>query len=212
MASRFTTVRDRIVGGASDRFLAQGFHRITMDRLAADLGVSKKTLYRHFASKEQLLYAVVTRFMAETAAEVEAIIDRKDQDQLAKLTALMNYMSQRLSMVSQGFFQELERYAPEMWQELQDFRRRRILSNFLKLYRAGRRQRIFATTPDPRLTAQLFLSLVQGVMNPQALARIPFPPSQVIRAIINIFIYGTLADAPRSRSQKRAIRSEVVLP
>jgi hypothetical protein len=123
----------------------------------------------------------------------------------------MNYMSQRLSLVSLGFFQELERYAPEMWHEIEDFRRRKILSNFLKLYRAGRTQGLFAPLPDPQLASQLFLSLVQSVINPQALARIPFPPAQVIRAIITIFLYGTLADTARSRRQKRTIRNEVLL-
>lgn len=197
MSDKARKARDRIIRGASARFLAHGFSRVTMDRLAADLGVSKKTLYQHFASKEQLLYAVVTRFLEGTAAEVGSILGRRDDDVLAKLTALMDFMSRRLSDVDLVFFEELERYAPEMWQEVQEFRRRRIAENFIKLYRAGRRQGVFSSDLDPRLTAQLFLSTVQGAMTPRSLSRLHFPPSQVLRAIIAIFLYGTVKDAAR---------------
>lgn len=189
-------VRSRIIRGASARFLAHGFSRVTMDRLAADLGVSKKTLYQHFASKEALLYAVVTGFLAETSSSVRAIVGRGG-DVRGRLASLMNYLSRRLSLVSPVFFEELERHAPDMWQEVQDFRRRQIVSNILKLYRAGRRQGVFSTYPAPQLTVQLFLSTVEGVMTPRVLSRLPYPPAQVMRAIISIFLFGIVSDRSR---------------
>jgi len=209
MKTRRAKTPERIVAGASARFLAQGFSRVTMDRLAADLGVSKKTLYRHFASKEQLLYAVVTRFLEETTASVDAILKGPGHDLPDKLTALMDFMGRRLSGVSLVFLEELERHAPDMWREVQEFRRRRITENILKLYRTGRRQGLFAPEPDPRLTAHLFLTLVQGAINPQALSRIPYPPSQVIRAVITIFLHGTLAGDTRLARQKKNRSPEV---
>jgi AcrR family transcriptional regulator len=52
-------VRGRIVQAAHDRFLEEGFHRMTMDELAAELGMSKRTLYRHFRGKIEVLDAVL---------------------------------------------------------------------------------------------------------------------------------------------------------
>lgn len=204
MSDKARKARDRVVRGASARFLAHGFSRVTMDRLASDLGVSKKTLYQYFASKEQLLRAVVDCFLGETAASVEAILGRKGDEIPDRLAALMDYMSLRLSGVSLVFFEELERYAPEMWREVQEFRRRRITENILGLYRSGLRRKIFSAEPDHRLTAQLFLTLVQGVMNPQSLSRLNFPPAQVMRAVIDIFLYGTLSEGYR---KKRRIKT-----
>lgn len=199
MPKKAVNVRDRIVRGATDRFLAHGFSRVTMDRLAADLGVSKKTLYQHFASKEALLYTVVTGFLEETSASVKAIIGRGG-DVRGRLAALMNFLSQRLSSVSPVFFEELERQTPDMWQEVQEFRRRQIVRNILKLYRSGRRQGVFSTYPAPQLTVQLFLSTVEGVMNPRVLSRLPYRPAQVMRAIITIFLFGTVSDRFRRGS------------
>jgi len=47
--------RRRILAGARRHFFANGFRRVTMDDLAAELGMSKKTLYAHFPSKQHLL-------------------------------------------------------------------------------------------------------------------------------------------------------------
>lgn len=201
-------VRGRIIQGATARFLAHGFSRVTMDRLAADLGISKKTLYQHFASKEALLYAVVTGFMSETSASVNSIIG-SGGDVKNRLAALMNYLSRRLTGVSPVFFEELERQAPDMWQEVQEFRRRQILRNILRLYRTGRRQGVFSPYPAPQLTVQLFLSTVEGVMNPRVLSRLPYPPAQVMRAIIAIFLFGTVSDGFR---RKKHIESLEVKP
>ena len=54
-------VRDRIVATAERIFLRSGFSRVLMDDLARELGMSKKTLYSHFASKEELLRAVLVQ-------------------------------------------------------------------------------------------------------------------------------------------------------
>ncbi len=206
MPKKDANARARIIRGASVRFLAHGFSRVTMDRLAADLGVSKKTLYQHFASKEVLLYAVVTGFLRETSAQVKAIIGRGG-DVRDRLAALMNFLSRRLSSVSPIFFEDLERQAPDMWQEVQEFRRRQIVRNILKLYRSGRRHGVFSPYPPPQLTVQLFLSTVEGVMNPRALSHLPYPPAQVMRAIITIFLFGTVSD--RSRRTRSVIPPEV---
>src|SRR3954466_9331928 len=65
--------RERIVAGARRHFFAHGFRGVTMDDLAAELGMSKKTLYAHFRSKPALVEAVVLDKFAELEAELARI-------------------------------------------------------------------------------------------------------------------------------------------
>ena len=53
------TTRKRIISGARRHFFAHGFRGVTVDDLAAELGMSKKTLYAHFDSKPQIVEAAI---------------------------------------------------------------------------------------------------------------------------------------------------------
>ena len=53
--------RDRVIDVATTLFHREGFHAIGVDRLSAELGMSKKTLYKHFGSKDELLVQVLDR-------------------------------------------------------------------------------------------------------------------------------------------------------
>ncbi|ONG58896.1 hypothetical protein BKE38_01455 [Pseudoroseomonas deserti] len=51
-------LRGRVVAAAAAEFRARGFHLATMDAIARGAGCSKKTIYKHFASKDDLFFAL----------------------------------------------------------------------------------------------------------------------------------------------------------
>jgi AcrR family transcriptional regulator len=54
-------IRERILAGVDRLFYAQGIKSVGVDAIAAELGISKKTLYRHFPSKDDLVIAYLRR-------------------------------------------------------------------------------------------------------------------------------------------------------
>src|SRR5207244_12326604 len=66
--------RQRIVDAARTHFFNHGFRSVTMDDLAKELGISKKTLYAHFPGKIALLEAV----LADKFAGVEAKLNESE--------------------------------------------------------------------------------------------------------------------------------------
>ncbi|MFM7339105.1 MAG: TetR/AcrR family transcriptional regulator, partial [Bacteroidota bacterium] len=58
-ATKDESVKDRLLTTAMQEFMQYGFSRISMDDLAVKLGMSKKTLYKHFPSKEELVRGVL---------------------------------------------------------------------------------------------------------------------------------------------------------
>jgi AcrR family transcriptional regulator len=72
-------VRERILAGVDRLFYAQGIKSVGVDAIAAELGISKKTLYRHFPSKDELVIGYLrARFRplpeASTKAPAEQIL------------------------------------------------------------------------------------------------------------------------------------------
>jgi len=59
--SRPSEARDRLLRVASELFYREGIHRTGMDRILSDAGVTRATMYRHFAGKEALVAAYLSR-------------------------------------------------------------------------------------------------------------------------------------------------------
>jgi TetR/AcrR family transcriptional repressor of mexJK operon len=69
-SARSRAMRATILAGARHLFLARGFERTSMDAVAAAVGVSKMTVYRHFRSKEALFAGTISE-MCEAIADPE---------------------------------------------------------------------------------------------------------------------------------------------
>ena len=70
------STRQRIVDAARIHFFSHGFRSVTMDDLAEELGISKKTLYAHFPGKIDLLEAVLADKFAGVEATLKKVMRR----------------------------------------------------------------------------------------------------------------------------------------
>jgi AcrR family transcriptional regulator len=73
-----TNTRERILDEALTSFGTKGYDGTSLDALASLLGVTKQAILYHFASKEQLLEAVIDRSAAELAATLESALAAAD--------------------------------------------------------------------------------------------------------------------------------------
>ena len=80
VAAPRTGPRERIVAAARRQFLAHGIRSVTMEELAGDLGMSKKTLYAHFPGKAELVQAILVEKISELEGEVSRIADDSADD------------------------------------------------------------------------------------------------------------------------------------
>jgi AcrR family transcriptional regulator len=80
------SARDRILDTASELFYRDGYHAVGIDRIVAESGVAKMTLYRHFPSKDELIAAYLERANAEYWAWLEGAMAAAE-DPRAKLVA-----------------------------------------------------------------------------------------------------------------------------
>ena len=84
---------DRIVRQAREHLFAHGYCQCTMDELAAGLGMSKKTLYAHFSSKDDIVRAVLEQLGAEVRAEADALFANRSLTFAEKLRGFLGSVS-----------------------------------------------------------------------------------------------------------------------
>src|SRR6266511_1257546 len=95
--------RQRIVEAARAHFFSHGFRSVTMDDLAAGLGMSKKTLYAHFPSKIALLEAVLANKFAGIEAKLNEIARAYPHDFSAALHELLANTQRELDEIKPPF-------------------------------------------------------------------------------------------------------------
>src|SRR4029079_8494932 len=92
-------LRDEILGAARGLLSEKGYAAMSMDELAAQVGISKPTLYSHFPTKDEIVVATVVREMERFIALIEAEAD--GQTPLQHLIFIMHKFIQ-LQMEKEG--------------------------------------------------------------------------------------------------------------
>src|SRR5262245_64934738 len=98
----------RIVTAARRHFFAHGFRSVTMDDLAQELGMSKKTLYASFSSKDALLRAVLLDKFRSVEKDLDGIMAECSNDVLAALHRLLACMQWHTEEIQPPFVRDIQ--------------------------------------------------------------------------------------------------------
>jgi len=200
---REATMKERILQEAALWFFREGFARVSMDDLARELGISKKTIYQHFASKEELLEQVLQQLVQGIDRDVCAILDEEQADFIQKLTRLFALLAGRLSQLSQAFTRDLQKYTPEIWKKVDERRSQMLQKNFRRLVAEGVKQQAFRRGFDPQFFLLSYLTLIRRFINPEMLSELSISPRQAFENIVNILMEGVLSEEARMHYKPR---------
>jgi AcrR family transcriptional regulator len=87
--ARRTGTRETILDRATDLFGVRGFEAVSLDQIAAEVGVAKQTLLYWFPSKDELIEQVLAATAAELAIVIEAAIRSAPDDPLDRVEAVV---------------------------------------------------------------------------------------------------------------------------
>jgi AcrR family transcriptional regulator len=190
-------LRARILATAGPLFLSRGFVHVRSDDIAAELGISKATLYKVFAGKEEILREVVRGHLAAVLSRVERLLDDASLGFVEKMASLFSVVGTEIARFGPVFVRDLQRYAPGLWTEIEDFRQDKIAKNFKIILEAGRREGYFREDIDLDLLLAMFGSLLQEFVNPAALLSSGRPPAEAFESVIKVFFQGIVTEKGR---------------
>ena len=198
--------RQRILRVAMTFFLAHGFSRVTMDEIARELGMSKKTLYQHFDSKESLMLAGVDRFFLDIQAGVQAILNDGHLSYPEQVGRFVLFMGNYLSRAQRSAILDVRRSAPRVWERIMERRRRVIYDQFGGLIRAGIAAGMVRADLDPRLVVRMILVTIEQMASPETLSELPVQPTDIFRTVTAVIFEGILTDEARAAARLAARR------
>ena len=190
----------QIIAGARHHFFAHGFRGVTMDDLAEELGMSKKTLYTHFSSKTALLEAVIADKLRSVEAGLKAVTDTRAADFPARLHGLLAAMREQADEIHPAFIRDVRREAPELFALVQEGRRKVIQRHFGKLLKDGRKAGSIRRDIPVELMIEMLIAAVDAIINPARMVELGLTPRTGFAHITAVFLEGALV---RSRGGKR---------
>jgi AcrR family transcriptional regulator len=162
--------RQRILDAATDQFGMRGVEAVSLDAIAAEVGVAKQTLLYWFPSKDDLVQAVLEAAVLELSLGVEAAIRATTDDPLDRIEAVVKAVFRQAVRrpALLGLVRELSRLSPVSSDRLQAAFEPlvgRAVGYLGREMQAGRLR-----SADPRMIAALCYATVTGIATePQAL-------------------------------------------
>ena len=190
--------QQRIVEAARAHFFCHGFRSVTMDELAEELGISKKTLYAHFPGKIELLEAVLADKFAGVEAKLNEIARAHPHDFSAALHELLANMQRELDEIKPPFVRDMRQKAPHVFKVIERRRAALIERFFGKLFIEGQRAGMVRKDVPAKLTIEVLLAIVQAIMNPLKMEELGMTPKEGFAGILKIILEGALTRRGRA--------------
>src|SRR5690606_32165107 len=108
-------VLTKILSVAAELFRQYGFKTITMDDIARRAGISKKTLYQHFANKNEVIHESLSWYMEHMVSNCMVIVNNAE-NAVAEMIRLIELFDQNHKHTNPLVFLELQRYYPEAYE------------------------------------------------------------------------------------------------
>ncbi|CCO07286.1 TetR/AcrR family transcriptional regulator [Desulforamulus hydrothermalis] len=182
--------RERIVLCFKKLSEERGFYGATVDELAARNNMSKRTIYRYFKSKEEIIEAVLQMTMLEIERGVLEILG-SSENPIEKITGFVKFLSEKLRSFNPRIMGDLQRHYPEMWERVEKFRGEKI-KYLAQIMVEGSKEGYFKEMNPTIVTASL-LAAVRAVVNPTFILENNLTPEEAFKTIMHTFLYGIVA-------------------
>lgn len=194
----------RLLRAAHQLLFTYGYQAFTMDDLAHELGVSKKTIYVHFESKDAIIERIIDLFGQAIRTRFEAVIRDSNLTFTEKIAGVVAVAGAMLGRINPAMLRDLQRFAPHIYEKIEEVRSKVIPIAFGGLIRAGIAEGKVRPDVDPDFTTEFWLHAIRGLVQPATLDRTQLTLPQTFQKALHLFFSGLLTPAGRKDYEKHA--------
>ncbi|HTO04414.1 MAG TPA: TetR/AcrR family transcriptional regulator [Opitutus sp.] len=195
-------LRGLIVEQGRSLFFSKGYSAFTMDDLAGALGLSKKTLYVFFRSKESLIRSALDDFASGVRAEADRLLADSTLGFAEKIRAFALVLMKRLSRMTPEVLQDVQLSAPALHRHIEQLRTKHIPYIFGRFIEEGQAAGLVRKDITPVFAGEFYLHAIQGMLQPATLQRLRMRPELVMDRALQIYFSGLLNTAGHQAYEK----------
>lgn len=178
-----------IINKSALLFLKNGIKSVTMDDLAKELGVSKKTIYKYFDDKNDLVTKIVE---SKTSLDRQACKDARcdSENAIDALFKISAFVSEMMQNVHSSVFFDLQKYHRDAWEVMEEHKRNFVKSQIQENIERGQQEGLYIPTLNPVVIASVYISTMDGLFDGETFDLDAFSFQKIFDEIIHFQIRG----------------------
>ncbi|MCB9245748.1 MAG: TetR/AcrR family transcriptional regulator [Flavobacteriales bacterium] len=186
-----------IISQSARLFMRYGVKSVSMDDIARELGISKKTLYQVIDDKEELVHRSVEGFLGMHTAECQACLN-SDENPINQMLELVKHVALTMRDVNPALLFDLQKYYSKSWKLFESFRYKVVRNEILKNLRLGKDNGWYRDDLDEEVISTLYVNLIDAITNTDL-----FPPSNfrfrmLVKEVMFYHLHGVTSEKGRA--------------
>ena len=186
-------LKKSIVITSTELFLTLGFKSVTMDDIAEEMKISKKTIYTFFANKEALVQSVVFSMYSYITTNL-AQIREKASNPISELYEVKMFIMHQLKGEKTSPQHQLRKYYPNIHKELQkkqfDFMTKSVKKSLTK----GVEMKLFRPSIDIDFISRMYFNGMVGIKNVDMFPIEKYSPEQLMENYLDYHLRAIVTD------------------
>jgi AcrR family transcriptional regulator len=194
-------IKTKILRAAESLFMKYGVRSISMDDISRHLSVSKKTLYQHFADKEDIV-SMTCQAHIDTIASQFREITRTSKNAIEELAKISRCLKQNTEDTNPSLLFDLQKYHPKAWSVWLNHKNKFIRESVIRNLQQGIAEGNYRPELNVDIIAAMRLELVQLPFDNNVFPNSRYRIAEVQMQIFDHFVHGIVTEKGRKLYQK----------
>lgn len=168
----------------------QGFSKVVLDQVASELSISKKTLYKYFSGKEDIISACIDDVFATIDEEIMPIMTSPTLGIIDKITKLPAIVAKHLQFFSSEQVVDIQRAFPQLWTKVTELRSQKI-ARYEALIQAAQSQDLLIDV-DSKILLEHYLMTIEAFTKESFISKHGLSYAQASQLVNHIILNGIL--------------------
>ncbi|MES2567499.1 MAG: TetR/AcrR family transcriptional regulator [Bacteroidota bacterium] len=181
--------QEKILKIALELFFKYGIKRVTMDDIAKELGMSKKTIYQYFKEKDDIVNKLCEIEMSKHQKKFEDVY-LLSKDPIHEIMLISENMKEMMQHINPMFFLDLQKFHPNAFLQFQTFKEDCAFNDILRNIKKGKEEGYYKSDIDDEFVARYRLAQIDMLMfgNYFSFDKLSFSKSHEL--VLDMFVYG----------------------
>ena len=155
-------MKEKIIKKATDMFLKLGFKSVTMDDIAGEMCISKKTIYKYFSNKEMLIEEGTEVVHQKIHALMDEVVSQ-NHNAIAENFQLREMFKEMFQSFDQSPAYQLKKHYPEIYQKMMANEIEDCSQMFRQNIQKGIKQGLYRTETDVEAAVKFYYTLIFSI-------------------------------------------------